>query len=166
MGLTRRADDEWYAGKDGKSTLRFECTQCGACCTGPEGAVHVNQREVRMLAKHIGITAEECIDRYTHMLPEGRSLIERETAPDSGCFDCVFLDRTSDPQRATCSVYDARPTQCRTFPWWPDNIKNPSSWRRAGTHCEGIGQGGYVPIEHIRVQRNAQEAAHPVRRGS
>ena len=32
--------------------------------------------------------------------------------------DCVFLDRTYLPGKAICSLYAARPTQCRTWPFW------------------------------------------------
>ena len=37
--------DVWYAGG-----LRFQCTQCGDCCSGAEGYVWVNQAEIDALA--------------------------------------------------------------------------------------------------------------------
>ncbi|MCA9293039.1 MAG: YkgJ family cysteine cluster protein [Phycisphaerales bacterium] len=163
--MTRGGSREWYSGAGGASRLRFECTQCGACCTGPEGAVLVTPREVDALAARLGMTTEAFVAQFTHMTPEGRSLIERETAPKSGQFDCVFLDRSADPSRGTCSVYMDRPTQCRTFPWWPDNLKDEAAWRRTAKCCEGIGRGAFVPISTIRIQRDAQAAAHPVHRG-
>lgn len=155
---------EWYAGRGSKSLLRFECTQCGACCSGPEGAVLVSDREIMTLAARLAIHRDDFIRQYTHTTPEGRSLIERETAAGSGVFDCVFLIRSEDGSRGVCSVYEDRPTQCRTFPWWPDNLKDEPAWRRVARHCEGVGRGDFVPIGAIRVQRDAQAAAHPVQR--
>jgi Fe-S-cluster containining protein len=156
--------DEWYQGPGALSTLRFECTQCGACCTGPEGAVHFSEAEAKAIAAHLGITVEAFSEQYTHRLPEGRSLRERESPAGSGRFDCIFLDRTTHPGRAFCSIYTARPTQCRTFPWWPANLKDPTAWQRAASLCEGIGRGGFVAIDEVRISRNRQAAAHSIHR--
>jgi Fe-S-cluster containining protein len=35
---------------------------------------------------------------------------------------CAFLDG------ARCTVYEARPTQCRTFPFWKENLRRRGSW--------------------------------------
>lgn len=32
----------------------------------------------------------------------------------------------------------ARPTQCRTFPWWPQNLISDYDWQLAARECEGI----------------------------
>jgi uncharacterized protein len=140
---------EWYA-PDG---LRFECTSCGACCTGPAGYVTFTEDEGRRLADHLGLTIERFHTGYTHETEMGRSLREIET--EHG-FDCVFLDRTSVPGKAICSVYDARPLQCRTFPWWPENLHSTEAWRRLARECEGVGRGGFVPVHQIRIDRDAQ----------
>lgn len=39
-----------------------------------------------------------------------------------------------------CSVYEARPIQCRTFPYWPENIR-PENWDKLADSCPGIGKG-------------------------
>ena len=46
-GISKEA---WYS--DG---LRFECTQCGDCCSGSEGYVWVNQEEIDGMANRIGM---------------------------------------------------------------------------------------------------------------
>ncbi|WP_296458322.1 hypothetical protein [Rubinisphaera sp.] len=38
----------WY--KDG---LKFECTQCGNCCTGGPGAVWVSEEEIQAIAEYL-----------------------------------------------------------------------------------------------------------------
>lgn len=141
------ASREWY--EDG---LRFECTMCGACCTGAPGYVSFTEAEGRRISARLGIEYSAFLERYTQdtgVEDLGRSLSEVET--EFG-FDCVFLDRQSVPGKAVCSLYEDRPTQCRTFPWWPENLKSPRAWQRLGRSCEGVGRGAFVPIEAIRVE--------------
>jgi Fe-S-cluster containining protein len=47
-------------------------------------------------------------------------------------YDCVFL------KDKRCSVYEARPVQCRTFPWWIQHLREPTDWQAAKERCEGI----------------------------
>jgi hypothetical protein len=149
---------EWYA--DG---LRFECTMCGDCCTGSPGVIAFTEEEGRRIADRLGISYDDFIDRYTHETPAGRSLNEVRTQRG---YDCVFLDRTSDHARslrggrggAVCSLYEDRPLQCRTYPWWPQNLASPKAWARTARACEGVNRGAFVPIEHIRIDRDAQAA--------
>ena len=140
---------EWYA--DG---LQFECTMCGACCTGAPGVVRFSESEAKGIAKRLRITVAEFLERFTHHIGGGRrSLNEVET--EYG-FDCVFLDRTTMPGKAVCSLYEDRPLQCRTFPWWPENLKSPRTWNSVARSCEGVGHGPMVPISEIRIQRDRQ----------
>jgi Fe-S-cluster containining protein len=143
------SSDEWFAPQG----LRFECTQCGACCTGPAGYVTVTDDDCAAIATLIGEDLARFLERYTHETPLGRSLNERPTEHGQ---DCVFLDRGSVPGKAVCGIYEARPLQCRTFPWWPGHLGSPKAWRRLGRECEGVGRGGFVPVEDIRVSRDAQ----------
>ena len=150
----RSGDNEWYA--DG---LRFECTCCGACCTGPPGFVLFTDEEATAMAARLGISVPEFLERYTHETAEGRSLQERLTHEG---YDCVFLDRESVPDKAVCTLYEARPLQCRTFPWWPENLEHPRHWQRLARTCEGVGRGPLIPVEAIRIQRNAQTNGRPI----
>lgn len=140
------AQREWYA--DG---LRFECTQCGACCTGRPGFVLFDDEEAAAIAERLGVTQEEFREQYTHDTPAGRSLAEVKT--EFG-YDCVFLDRDNDSGKPLCSIHDLRPTQCRTFPFWPENLRSRAAWNRVAKECEGVNRGKLVPIEEIRIQRD------------
>jgi Fe-S-cluster containining protein len=139
---------EWYA--DG---LKFGCTQCGNCCTGPPGAVWFNKEEGRAMAAVLNMEEAAFLARYARKLNGGWSLIERDT--EHG-FDCVFLDRQSIPGKAVCSMYKARPSQCRTWPFWPENLKTKRHWEgvKRRTPCPGMDSGKLVPIEQIRIQRD------------
>ena len=139
---------EWY-----EPGLKFECTMCGACCSGGEGVVHFTDEEGEVIAKRLGMSVAQFREKFTRMTPLGQSLNEVMTKHG---LDCVFLDRATMPGKAVCSLYEARPTQCRTFPFWPEHIRTPRAWRELGHACEGVGRGVVVPIEAIRIDRDRQ----------
>jgi len=142
---------EWYA-----SGLRFTCTQCGNCCTGPPGYVWFSGEELTAMADHLGIGEKAFLKRYGRNLGNRRSLTERKTKHG---YDCVFL-RRDEEGRALCSIYPVRPTQCRTWPFWPENLRTPANYLEASKRCPGMkagleGEGAFVPIEEVRVRRDA-----------
>jgi Fe-S-cluster containining protein len=140
---------EWYA--DG---LRFSCTQCGNCCTGPPGAVWFDEEEGRAMAAHLGLDERVFYRRFARRLDGHWSLQERHR--EQG-YDCVFLDRETVPGKAVCRLYEARPTQCRTWPFWPENLESKRTWHavKRTTPCPGMDRGKLIPIEKIRIQRDA-----------
>ncbi len=144
--------DEWYA--DG---LRFECTMCGNCCTGGEGAVWFTEEEGRAMAKELGLEIDAFLATYTREVRGRRSLVEYSTAHG---MDCIFLDRVTLPGKALCKVYRARPSQCSTWPFWPDNLESKRAWvvAKKRTPCPGMDQGKLIPIEAIRIQRDRDAA--------
>ena len=71
----------WYA--DG---LRFECSQCGDCCTGARGFVWVSQSEIDELADLMGLDSEQFEETYVRKIGARRSLREFPNG------DCVFFD--------------------------------------------------------------------------
>lgn len=128
----------WY--KDG---LRFQCTGCGDCCTGAPGYVWVNQAEIDALAKRLGMSSVEFERKYVREVGVRRTLKERRN------FDCVFLDAAT----RKCTVYEDRPRQCRTWPFWNSNLKTPEAWNRTCEVCPGSGKGKLYSIELIEEQR-------------
>lgn len=111
----------WYA-----KGLRFSCTGCGQCCTGGPGVVWITPEEIQKIAALLGISMEECSERFVRKLGGRLALKERSN------YDCVFL------KEKRCTVYQERPIQCRTFPWWKENLESEEAWREAAKHCEGI----------------------------
>jgi Fe-S-cluster containining protein len=143
--------EKWYA--DG---LRFSCTQCGNCCTGPPGYVWFNDDEADAMAAHLKIDVDTFRERYARRLFGRWTLDEHRNAEDQ--FDCVFLERTDDG-KALCSIYPVRPAQCRTWPFWPENLRSEKAWAKAGATCPGMtngvsGQGNFYRIEQIRMIRD------------
>lgn len=134
---------KWY-----DEGLRFECTQCGNCCTGPPGAVWFTEKEGRAMAKKLNISVDVFYRKYARKIGSKWSLTERVVA---GKYDCALLNRAS--HISSCSVYEARPAQCRTWPFWKENLDSEDAWKQAKkmTPCPGMGTGPLIPIESIRI---------------
>ncbi|HEU5115964.1 MAG TPA: YkgJ family cysteine cluster protein [Isosphaeraceae bacterium] len=126
-------NEPWY--QDG---LAFSCTRCGACCTGEPGYVWVDLPQMVRLAEHQGLSLESFTTRHVRRVGSRYSLIERPNG------DCIFWNRESG-----CSVYEARPDQCRTWPFWPENLETPEDWDRTRQACPGSGQGRLYSVEEI-----------------
>lgn len=125
--------------------LRFTCTGCGECCTGPSGSVYVSQPDVTRLSEALGLAEEAFLDRYTRSQDGRRVLTDK---PDSS--DCVFLSGTA------CSVYDARPIQCRAYPFWLTNVLDPEAWAETAAVCEGIDHADAILIPASEVVENCR----------
>jgi Fe-S-cluster containining protein len=148
-------DPEWFTRADapeGGQGLRFGCTMCGNCCSGPPGFVLVTDAEVSALARRLGVDDETFKAQYTHIMSEGRSLNEK---PSPFGNDCVFLDREKIPGKAVCGVYEDRPIQCRTWPFWPSLLKSRGTWEAAKRTCPGIDKGELIPVEQVRLRRDS-----------
>ena len=129
--------DPWYA-----KGLRFGCTRCGRCCTGAPGYVWMNKNEIHDVARFLKITDDEFLKHYCRRVMFKISLLEHPNG------DCVFFTP------AGCRIYNVRPEQCTTFPFWDYNIESPASWENAKTRCPGTGQGrlySLPEIERIRA---------------
>lgn len=135
-------DETWY--KDG---LHFKCTGCGKCCTGTPGYVWLSEADIKRLAKRLNLSQEAFLKTYTRQIGTDLSLKE-----DPQNYDCIFLKN-----KKLCTVYEDRPTQCKTFPFWKNNLKSPKTWEENKTFCEGIDHPNapLIPFEEIEVQRNS-----------
>jgi uncharacterized protein len=128
----------WYA-----NGLQFHCTQCGNCCTGTPGFVWVNQQEIESLARVLGEPTERFEESYVRKFGIRKSLREFPNG------DCVFFDA----QARQCSVYEVRPRQCRTWPFWDSNVRKPEDWLSACETCPGCGKGTLHQLEDIEKNR-------------
>lgn len=129
--------------------MRFTCQGSGNCCVahGADGYVYLTLEDRRRLAAELGMPTREFTRRYCRK-EHGEFLLD-DPGPE-----CRFLDSRR------CSVYEARPTQCRTWPFWPENMR-PKKWARVAESCPGVGKGGVVPAETIvtilQIQRRATD---------
>jgi Fe-S-cluster containining protein len=125
--------EPWY-----REGLRFRCTRCGHCCTGAPGYVWVNDEEIAAIAAFRGESVSEVTALYTRPTHRGPSLREKTNG------DCVFYDKALG-----CTVYEHRPRQCRTWPFWESNLMTPEAWNQTCQVCPGSGQGELISAEEI-----------------
>jgi Fe-S-cluster containining protein len=140
----------WYV-----AGLHFECQQCGACCSGPgEGYIWVTKPEIKLIADFLKISVEQLRQKYIKRIGLRTTIIEQPTTKD-----CVFLQKNGGPKG--CAIYPVRPNQCRTWPFWSDNLANPNAWNKAAQKCSGINRGrgySFEEIERIRKEKWWQDA--------
>jgi uncharacterized protein len=112
--------------------VRFSCKGSGKCCVsrGGYGFVYLTLADRRRLAAAHGLTTQaftrqhcDKTDGYFHLKESG--------------VDCRFL------VNKRCTVYEARPDQCRTWPFWPENM-SPRAWTAIAEECPGVGKGNAV----------------------
>jgi Fe-S-cluster containining protein len=127
---------KWYA-----KGLRFECTQCGNCCTGDAGFVWVTEEEIAAMAELLGMAVEEFEWDCVRPVRKSKSLREFPNG------DCILFDSKT----RYCTVYSARPRQCRTWPFWDDNVENPKSWAETCEVCPGSNHGRLYTLEEIET---------------
>ena len=123
------SESRWY--RDG---VRFRCLgpECGDCCSGKHGpgAVWLGRDEIERLAGHLSLTVKELRHRYLRHLDGRVSLRERAN------FDCIFYR-----QGEGCQIYEARPLQCRTYPFWGRILASRLTWKNEAEQCPGIDPG-------------------------
>ncbi len=129
----RESKSPWY-----REGLAFSCTRCGACCTGAPGYVWVSPEEIERLAEFRGETVEQFAAKFVRQVNDSYSLIEKPGG------DCIFWDK-----HAGCTVYPARPDQCQTWPFWPENVETPEDWDHVRSVCPGSGQGRLYTVDEI-----------------
>jgi Fe-S-cluster containining protein len=152
--------EPWYA-----KGLQFTCSQCGNCCTGPTGYVWISKEEIQRLATHLKLTPGQVINQYCRRVSGKYSLKEHRN--ERGEYDCIFLkeekvdtgngDHVVHTKRI-CTIYPVRPLQCRTWPFWSENLRNIDIWNRSGVRCHGINHGSRVfTKEQIEALRDAKD---------
>ena len=105
------------------------CEECGGgCCIGESGYIWVNPAEIKALSESLKLKSDDFITNYLSKIGYRYSIRELEY---NGGYRCIFFDI----EKKMCSVYESRPTQCRTFPFW-EHFKN--NIREVEEECPGI----------------------------
>jgi hypothetical protein len=129
--------------------LQFSCTQCGNCCRnhGEYAYVYLTERELQAIPAYLGLSRKDFVARYC-VKEEGSWHSLRMDAPA-----CPFLGEDS-----RCAIYPVRPVQCRTWPFWEENLKRATWEGPVRACCPGIDQGQHYSREEVeRLARETEE---------
>lgn len=96
----------------------------------------VNRKEIKEISSFLGITENTFAKNYLRRVNGQFSLLEY------GNGDCVMYDNG-------CKIYDARPCQCRSFPFWTSNLENRSEWEKLKKTCPGVDNGKLRTLKDI-----------------
>ena len=135
--------------------LQFTCVEgCNYCCSCEPGYVFLSQEDLQILLKFTAMSEEQFIATYCRRIPMGSfsmiSLLERDN------YDCIFLTKGG------CSVYNARPLQCRTYPFWQHVLEDQESWEAESKACPGIGKGRLYSKEEIDAHLRQRIGQEPI----
>ncbi|MDR0555003.1 MAG: YkgJ family cysteine cluster protein [Treponema sp.] len=136
--------------------LHFSCTRCSVCCRYEPGFVFLSLQDLQALAAALKMSHNGFMETYCRWIPLGEG-VQRLSLKENARFDCVFW-------KDGCSVYEARPLQCRTFPFWSSNLLSEDAWKTAGRSCPGVGQGRVYDTGHIEDCLKQEKANRAVTR--
>lgn len=131
--------------------LRFECQQgCTNCCR-VKGFVYVTEKDVTRAAAYLGMAQEEFEKKYIF---RSKYMIRLRKPRNNQCF---FLKGNG------CSIHPAKPTQCRTYPFWPEMVEDRQIWNEVGESCcPGIGKGELIQLGTALEKAQEMRDAYPV----
>ena len=161
--------------------LRFECTGCGRCCQN-EGEVWFDSEEFVDLVRSLRLPPADVLNTYVELVMNGwikmksKSQLNSSVSPISSVprsiqgelkDQCIFL--SEDGRK--CSIYEVRPLQCRTYPYWPRILSDKQEWDKEavlpeelpGRHwtptdggCEGINHSEAPLVPATTIYRNKE----------
>ena len=129
--------------------VRFTCQPgCIKCCD-QQGYVYLTEEDRKRAAKFLRMSAKAFEKKFLYRTPHQlRFRKPREK-------QCPFLLEDG------CSIHPAKPTQCRTFPFWPELVEDRAAWNKTAQFCPGIGKGPLIQIGAALEKSEEQRRAYP-----
>ena len=123
-----------------KNGIKFKCQSSSNCCIsrGNYGYVYLSTKDLYNLSKFFSISNSQFKKKYCEF---NDGYLHLKEINKNG--NCIFLNNKK------CSVYKSRPTQCRTWPFWKENL-NAKKWNNEIIKfCPGIGKGDKISSLNI-----------------
>lgn len=142
-----KQQQEWWA-----KGIRFECQGSGQCCVshGEFGYVWMTLEDRSRMAKVLGMRTSAFTRKYC-LMTDGLYRLK-----DGAAEACIFL------KDKRCSVYEGRPTQCRTWPFWPE-VMSAKAWKtEVAAFCPGVGKGRVHSKDEIETALEAQRQSEKI----
>ena len=108
---------------------KIACKTCdGKCCRGFTGNVWISMEELERMAATRKMDVASFSKQYVRQV-QGRFALQERFI--NGEYFCCFFDLTD----CRCAIYQSRPKQCRSFPFWNHFKKEPQKLLR---ECPGV----------------------------
>jgi len=133
--------------------LRFSCIRCSNCCRHESGFVFLSWNDVSRLRAALNMEYNEFRETFCRWIPSANGTSQLSLREKSN-LDCIFWKTGSAaelntnaqavsglPEAGGCSVYNSRPLQCRSYPFWPSVLKSGKNWKMTGQDCPGMDRG-------------------------
>lgn len=137
--LVTQKEQEFFA-----EGIQFECQGSGKCCVsrGQYGYVYLTLEDRRQLAKQLELSTQKFTSQFCNKT-DGFYYLKSTDVDGTEVKECIFLKNNQ------CSVYAGRPTQCRTWPFWPE-LMNARAWKKEVVQfCPGVDKGKKWSKEQI-----------------
>jgi len=124
-----------------KDGIKFECQNSGNCCVSRNsyGYVYLSTNDIKRFSKFFNLSFEDFELKYCQTTDGYIHLTEKKNLNGK----CIFLKNNK------CTVYKSRPMQCRTWPFWNENM-NAKIWNEdIAINCPGIGKGKKIRSDII-----------------
>lgn len=126
----------------------FKCRKCGDCCRG-YGGTYVTGNDITAISDYIGISSDRFIKEFC-AFSGSRPLLSQKA---DGY--CVFWDKV-------CTIHPVKPRMCKSWPFIPAVLADPSNWNIMAGSCPGI-QTGFPPeIVASLVAKMIRQTAAPL----
>lgn len=129
--------------------LRFQCIPgCTNCCR-VKGFVYITEDDLLRAAQFLQMPSADFEAKY--VVRTRHTLRLRKPQQEQ----CHFL------QEGGCGIHPAKPTQCRTYPFWPELVEDRQNWEEARGVCPGIGKGPFIQIGSALEISDQMRRAYP-----
>ena len=124
-----------------KNGIRFECQGSGNCCVSRDsyGFVYLSDSDIKRFSKSFKLSAKKFKEKYCQITNGFTHLVEKTELTGK----CIFL------KDKKCSVYKSRPSQCRTWPFWNENMNSKIWNENISINCPGVGKGKIIKSKVI-----------------
>jgi Fe-S-cluster containining protein len=123
-----------------KNGLKFSCRRCSFCCRAGPGFVFLSKSDALNISKTLDMPLQEFIQVYCRWVDWGSE--KRLSLKEKTSLDCIFW-------KDGCAIYEARPTQCKTYPFWASMLDSEEGWLCAAASCPGSGSGELLSGDYI-----------------
>lgn len=112
--------------------LQFKCKGCGYCCRHEPGLVLFSKDDLKAMAAQLSCTMDDFLKTYCQIVYRDNKQLY--TIKEKKNNDCVFWEQG-------CTIYESRPYQCRSYPFWKDICTSEETWKAEKRYCPGIDDG-------------------------